>query len=63
MGENQRDILTKIEISVWDVITAQSGGHTSIFNISGMWTLGKGYISTIKEIGAEIMKELRKEVK
>lgn len=63
LGENQRDILSKIKISAWDIITTQSGGHKSIANLTNLWALGSGYIGKIKEIGAEIMKELRKQTK
>jgi hypothetical protein len=35
------DLLDSIQISVWDLIKANSGGHKCITNISGLMYLGR----------------------
>ena len=37
MSEKQKAILEKITISAWDAITANSGGHKCITNISNQY--------------------------
>jgi len=43
----QKNILKKIEISLWDLIEAGSGGHKDITNISGINFWGKGYVDDL----------------
>lgn len=56
----QQNILKKITVTAWDVIQAQSGGHPSITNISGINFIGKGYVNIMKSITKDIVKELQK---
>jgi hypothetical protein len=47
LSKKQKDILRKIEISLWDLIQAGSGGHKDITNISGLNFWGKGYVDDL----------------
>ena len=61
LSSKQKDILDKVKVSIWDVIMASSGGHsTAIWNISFLNGLGKGYVDIMKKIGAQIVKEMNK---
>jgi hypothetical protein len=41
LSKKQKDVLKKISITAWDIITTQSGGHKDITNISLPYYLGK----------------------
>jgi len=41
LTENELELLDKIQISAWDLIQANSGGHKCITNISGLNYLGR----------------------
>lgn len=56
----QKNILKKITVSAWDIIQAQSGGHPSITNISGINFIGTGYVDIMKDMAKGIVKELQK---
>ena len=60
LSDKQRNILSKIKISAWDIIMAGIGGHKSIAMLPNLNFLGKGYTDTMKEIMAELAKELNK---
>ena len=47
LSQKQKDILRKIEIPLWDLIQAGSGGHKDITNISGLNFWGKGYVDDL----------------
>ncbi|OQB40848.1 MAG: hypothetical protein BWY04_01167 [candidate division CPR1 bacterium ADurb.Bin160] len=36
LSDKQKEMLKKIQISLWDIVQAQSGGHKDITNISGL---------------------------
>ena len=57
--KEEKEILKNVEISIWDIMKAQSGGHHDITNIQGFSFLGKGYTSTMKDIMMEIAKEMK----
>lgn len=59
LSAKQKAILNKVTISVWDLVMAQSGGHPSITNISGLNFMGKGYVDLMKEIQTEIAKVMQ----
>ena len=41
LTEENKQMLDKIEVSAWDLIQANSGGHKCITNISGLNYLGR----------------------
>ena len=41
LKENEKELLDKIGINMWDFIQANSGGHKCITNISGLNFLGR----------------------
>ena len=47
LSYKQKEILRKIEIPLWDLIAAGSGGHKDITNISGLNFWGKGYVDDL----------------
>lgn len=47
LSYKQKQYLDKITISLWDLITANSGGHKSISNISALNFYGKGYVDEL----------------
>jgi hypothetical protein len=47
LSPKQKAILQKIEISLWDLVQAGSGGHKDITNISGLNFWGKGFVDEI----------------
>ena len=64
LTDKQKDILGKVKVSLWDVVMNQSGGHShAIINLTNLQFLGKGYVDTIKKIGADIVRELLKQKK
>lgn len=50
--------LGQIKVSWWDVMKQNSGGHKAITNLSGINFLGKGYVKPLKDMMAEIVREL-----
>lgn len=60
LSDKQKNILSKVKISVWDVIQSGVGGHKAIVNIPFLGFLGKGYTDTMKQILSKIAKELNK---
>jgi len=59
LSGKQKALLKKIEIPLWDVIMAQSGGHPDITNISGLNFYGKGFTGIMQEIQKEIAKVMK----
>jgi hypothetical protein len=47
LSAKQKAILKKIEISLWDLVIAGSGGHKDITNMSGLNFYGKGYVDEL----------------
>jgi hypothetical protein len=41
LDESEMDVLDKIQVNVWDLIQANSGGHKCITNISGLNYIGR----------------------
>lgn len=41
LSDNEKELLDRIEVSAWDIIQANSGGHKCITNISGLNYLGR----------------------
>jgi hypothetical protein len=62
LSRKQKAILDKVELSVWDVIMSQSGGHKAITNLTNLNFLGRGYVDVMKGIMVDIVKELQKHV-
>jgi len=60
LSYKQKQILSKVSISAWDIIMSQSGGHPAITNLTNLNFLGKGYVSILKEIMTDIVSELQK---
>jgi hypothetical protein len=60
LSDEQKNILKKVNISLWDIVQASSGGHKGITNISGLNLAGKGYLDLLKDIQTEIVKALQK---
>lgn len=61
LSYKQKEILRKIQIPLWDLIQAGSGGHKDITNISGLNFWGKGYVDDLMKpmmvAAAEAMKD------
>jgi hypothetical protein len=47
LSPRQKEILKKIQIPLWDLVLAGSGGHKDITNISGLNFWGKGYVDDL----------------
>lgn len=47
LSYKQKNILRKIEIPLWDLVLAGSGGHKDITNMSGLNFWGKGYVDDL----------------
>lgn len=60
LSRKQKELLDRITIPLWDLITAQSGGHRDITNIQGLSFYGKGYVD---EVLKPIMKDFADEMK
>jgi hypothetical protein len=56
-----KNILSKVEISVWDVIQANSGGHKCITNISGLNYL-KDPVASTKLLQNDFVKLLKEKI-
>lgn len=68
LTEREKRALTKIYISGWDLIKANSGGHKCITNISGLMYFGKDSVTAggkefLKRIGREFFKTLKNKIK
>ncbi len=61
LTNKQKNVLSKVKISLWDVVMSSSGGHPGIVNLSNLQFLGKGYTDTLKEIMTKISKRLNQE--
>jgi hypothetical protein len=61
LSDKQKNVLSKITVSAWDIIKAGSGGHKDISNISGLnFIPGKGvYIKLMKKIQDDIADEMK----
>jgi len=61
LSYKQKDILKRIQIPLWDLVQAGSGGHKDITNISGLNFWGKGYVDDLMKpmmvAAAEAMKD------
>ncbi len=62
LSPRAKDVLSKISISVWDVIQANSGGHKCITNISGISYL-KDAVSATKLLQKDFVELLKQKVK
>jgi hypothetical protein len=58
MSSKQKEILSKVYVSAWDVIMASSGGHKSITNISGL-SFVKDTKDLMNDISIEILKMMK----
>jgi hypothetical protein len=68
LTEREKKALYKIEISGWDIVKANSGGHKCITNISGLMYFGKDSVTKggkefLKRIGREFFKTLKGKIK
>lgn len=60
LSYKQKGFLDKITISLWDILTAQSGGHASITNVQGLSFYGKGYVDELlKPIMQDFVEEMK----
>lgn len=55
LSPKQIEMLTRVNISLWDVIISSSGGHKDITNISGLNFYGQGYVEKLLK---PIMKDI-----
>ena len=62
LSPRAKDVLSKISISVWDVIQANSGGHPAITNISGLNYL-KDPVSSTKLLQKDFVELLKQKIK
>lgn len=59
LSDKQKDMLSKIKISLYDIVKAQSGGHKDITNISGLNFGPPDYTSSIlKPMMMQISKDM-----
>lgn len=58
LSQKQKQILSKIYVSAWDVIMASSGGHKSITNLSGL-SFVKDTKDLMNDISIEILKMMK----
>jgi hypothetical protein len=61
LPKSLKNILSKVEISVWDVIQANSGGHKCITNISGLNYL-KDPVASTKLLQQDFVKLLKEKI-
>ncbi len=60
LSYKQKQMLDRIKVSLWDIIIAQSGGHSDITNIQGISFWGKDYVDDLlKPIMSDIAKEMK----
>jgi hypothetical protein len=59
LSYNQKEVLRKVTVNLYDLILAQSGGHKDITNLSGFNFFGKGYTELMKDVMVEIAKEMK----
>lgn len=59
LTDEEKDILSKVKVSAYDIVTKQSGGHRNITNVSGLNCLGKGYVEFVKAVMIEFVKRLK----
>lgn len=62
LSPRAKDVLSKISISVWDVIQANSGGHPKISNISGLNYL-KDPVTSTKLLQKDLVELLKQKIK
>jgi hypothetical protein len=55
LSRKQTELLSRISLSLWDIVMAGSGGHPGITNISGLNFWGKGYVD-------EVMKPMHRDI-
>jgi hypothetical protein len=58
LSDKQKDLLRKVEISAWDLIQAQSGGHKDISNLSG-WNFIPDYLPLMKQVVSKLEDEMK----
>jgi hypothetical protein len=68
LTKEEKTLLSKMSITGWDVIKANSGGHKCITNISGLMFFGKDAVSKggkeiLKRIGREFYYTLKSKIK
>jgi hypothetical protein len=68
LTKEEKNLLSKMSISGWDIIKANSGGHKCITNISGLMFFGKDAVSKggkefLKRIGREFYFTLKSKIK
>jgi hypothetical protein len=60
LSYKQKELLDRIEISYWDLVVAQSGGHKDITNIQLGSFMGKGFMDDwVKPIASDIAKLMK----
>jgi hypothetical protein len=59
LSKKQKAILLKVEVSAWDLIMTQSGGHKSITNLSGLNFLKKEAKPIMRDIATDIAKYMQ----
>lgn len=59
LSKEQKSILKKVSISLWDLVMSQSGGHKDITNVSGLNFYGKGFTDFMRKIQTEIVKVMK----
>jgi hypothetical protein len=59
LSPKQKDVMKKVSINLWDLITSQSGGHKDITNISGFNFAGKGFTDILRDVQAAFAKEMK----
>jgi len=58
LSDKQKELLRKVEITAWDLIQAQSGGHKDISNLSG-WNFIPNYLPLMKEVVIKLEDEMK----
>jgi hypothetical protein len=59
LSYKQKQLLKNIEIPVWDIIIAGSGGHKDITNVSNLGFVSKNYTAFMRDLMTEIGKEMK----
>ena len=59
LTDEEKNVLSQVDVDMYQVITRQSGGHKDITNISGINFLGKGYLDLLKRIMVDLVEVLK----
>ena len=60
LSSKQKNVLDNISVNAYDVISANSGGHPCITNLSGVNYLGKDGLRVLKELARSLFQKLKK---